>query len=163
MVLSSFEFAAMATTVCLRTLITKSAQWVVIRLWDYPIHREKSNRHGPSDREREIHADTHNDCVTVSMTCVRTTCVCACECNVNRSKKKKNNKQKITPIIYSCLPTITRPPLVDRESIAWDGSAFPLGICWKVIPLENFDLFNIRKALDNGTLTDFNHKPIMSH
>lgn len=37
---------------------------------------EKSNRHGHSDRE--INADTHNVCVTVSWTCVHTVCVCVC-------------------------------------------------------------------------------------
>lgn len=69
----------MATTICLRTLITKSAQWVVIRLWDYSIHMEKSNRHGPGDRE--INADTHNVCVTVTTTTTaHHVCVCARVC-----------------------------------------------------------------------------------
>lgn len=69
-----FSFAAMATTICLRTLISKSAQWVVIRLWDYPIHTEKSNRPEPS--HRKIHAQT--DCYVFNV-CVQA-CVCACVC-----------------------------------------------------------------------------------
>lgn len=62
-----FTFAAMATTVRLRTLISKSAQWVVIRLWDYPIHTEKSNGPGPNHiggkRERERETPTNGNLV----------------------------------------------------------------------------------------------------
>ena len=49
--------ATMVTTVCIRTLITKSAHWVVIRLWDYPIHIEKSHKGlGPDMRTQFTHS-----------------------------------------------------------------------------------------------------------
>lgn len=74
-----FSFTAMATTICLRTLISKSAQWVVIRLWDYPIRTEKSNR--PEPNHRKIHAQT--DCYLFNVcVCVRKCvyiCVCVCK------------------------------------------------------------------------------------
>lgn len=73
-----FNFAAMATTICLRTLITKSAQWVVIRLWDYPIHAEKSNRPGPNQREIHAHTHTANPCVRMCTLVHASLCVRAC-------------------------------------------------------------------------------------
>lgn len=52
----------MATTICFWTLITKSAQWVIIRLGDYPIHMEKSNMLWPNHKETHpcMLLPTHN-------------------------------------------------------------------------------------------------------
>lgn len=82
-----FYLAAMATTICLRTLISKSAQWVVIRLWDYPIHTEKSNRPRPNHRETHAHTQSHTLAWAWFSVCLR---VWVC----NREQHKAKTKTK---------------------------------------------------------------------
>lgn len=64
----------MATTICLGTLITKSLQWVIIRLGDYPIHTEKSNRLDPiTGRHTHPCSTTH---ICTSFVIIDGMCMC---------------------------------------------------------------------------------------
>lgn len=92
-ILFFFYFAAMATTICLRTLITKSAQWVVIRLWDYPIHTEKSNRPRPNHIETHAHTQTHTHLCGHGLISV---CVCVIESNTKKRQKLKGSLSSVS-------------------------------------------------------------------
>lgn len=70
---------AMATTICLGTLITKSPQWVIIRLGDYPIHTEKSNRLDPIT-ERHTHPCSSTHICTSFVIMMACACVYVCVC-----------------------------------------------------------------------------------
>lgn len=74
-----FSSFAMATTICLGTLITKSPQWVIIRLGDYPIHTEKSNRLDPITARHTHPCSSTHICKSfvIMMACA---CVYVCVC-----------------------------------------------------------------------------------
>lgn len=90
-----FNFAAMATTICLRTLNAKSAQWFITRLWDYPIHTEKLTQ---SQRDT-VHAHTHTGKLFLNYSVCG--CVCVCDTVQYRHKREKKEKLKRSLLNYS--------------------------------------------------------------
>lgn len=121
---------AMATTICLRTLITKSPQWVIIRLGDYPIHTEKSNRLDPIT-ERHPCSSTHvctSFVIVMACACVHV-CMCACVYVYKRlserdstsvCNRKRQGKLKAWLILVKYFQ-LQRCPLQEGSCTAFSG------------------------------------------